>query len=240
MGRAWDHSADNAASMGMQLAETAAVWSKLAVVPASSTGSTWDGPRSALGLKPKRVPHMARSTVVDDDRARERRDASDLQTPSPMQSMTGCRARLPRTGLRHAYNNMDLLPRDAPAGQLQMRTKQRLIPKIATALVRLRHRLERKQRLHQILNDHIKVSIDPLPHPDLHRRMWNVSWTLEMSRGSFPRVHRSLYLSGAWSYEMSSTTGTGAVPTIVARTMKITTGAGAAYQASAGAGVGAA
>ena len=52
MGRAWDHSADhrssvnNAASMGLQLPETAAVCSKLAAVPASSTGSKRDGPRS--------------------------------------------------------------------------------------------------------------------------------------------------------------------------------------------------
>ena len=38
-------------------------------------------------------------------------------------------------------------------------------------LVTLRHRLEKRQRPHQILNDLIKVSIDPLPHPDPHRRM---------------------------------------------------------------------
>ena len=54
MGRVWDSSADHrssvddAASAGLQLPETAADWSKLAAVPASSTGSRCDGPRSAL------------------------------------------------------------------------------------------------------------------------------------------------------------------------------------------------
>ena len=53
MGRAWDSpanhrsSADDAASVGLQLPETAAA-SKLPAVPASSTGSTCDGPRSAI------------------------------------------------------------------------------------------------------------------------------------------------------------------------------------------------
>ena len=39
---------DDAASAGLQLPETAAVWSKLAAVLASATGSRCDGPRSAL------------------------------------------------------------------------------------------------------------------------------------------------------------------------------------------------
>ena len=52
------------------------------------------------GLEPTRAPHMAaqghRSTIANDHRARERQDASDVQTPSPMQSTTGCRAQPPR------------------------------------------------------------------------------------------------------------------------------------------------
>ena len=39
-------------------------------------------------LGPMRAPHMARSTTVEDNRASERQDASDVQIPSPMQSMT--------------------------------------------------------------------------------------------------------------------------------------------------------
>ena len=52
--------------------------------------------------------------------------------------------------------------------------------------------------------------------------------------GHFPRVHRSLQLSGTRSYERSSTTGTGAAPTIGAKEMYFTTGAGAACHAGAG------
>ena len=42
-------------------------------------------------LEPMRAAHMARSTIVDNHRAGERQDASDV---SPMQSMIGCRAQL--------------------------------------------------------------------------------------------------------------------------------------------------
>ena len=43
---------------------------------------------------------------------------------------------------------------------------------------------ERRQRLHQILYDLEKGAATG--DTDLQRRMWNVSWILEMSRGSFP------------------------------------------------------
>ena len=77
MGRAWDTSANHrrfggrAESVGLQQPETAAVWSKFAAVPSSSTVSKCDGPRSALvgaarkdaramncGLEPIREGHV--------------------------------------------------------------------------------------------------------------------------------------------------------------------------------------
>ena len=79
MGRAWDHSANHRSSVNNAAS---------AAVLASSMGSKRDGPRSKQmgsekrcsaihsGLKPMRVPHMAR--MVDDDRAGEKQDASDF------------------------------------------------------------------------------------------------------------------------------------------------------------------
>ena len=120
---AWDNSAsqrssvDDAASVGLQLPETAAAWSKLVAVPASSTGSTCDGPRSApmgaaridAGQRTADWNQCARltwllkatyrSTVVDNHRANERQDASDVQTLNNRQSSTSARSHTSAAGL---------------------------------------------------------------------------------------------------------------------------------------------
>ena len=118
MSRAWDTSAghlssvDDAASVGLQLPETAAVRSGACFfnriqVRWNQVCADWRSQKSwraiNSGLKPLRVPHMARSTIVDDDRANERHDASDV---SPMQSI----ARLGQaaTGDSKDYNRFEV------------------------------------------------------------------------------------------------------------------------------------
>ena len=160
------------------------------------------------GLKSLRAPHMARSTIVGNLRASERQGSSDVQTPSPMQSMTGYRAQLPRTGLRHANNNVatdsDKAATDdskdcSRSGTPESRScESRWLP--CGPRDRLRHRQERRHRLHQILNDHF------LPRsPQIHYLTEIFIVECGTSRrpskcheGHFPRVHHSPELSGTW------------------------------------------
>ena len=130
MGRAWDSSAghrssvDDVASAGVQLPENAAVWSKLAAVPAPSTRSRCDGPSSARRAIDSGWDLCARLTWL------ARQLSSDVQIPSPMQSMTDWMSPCSQQHGPSATRG--------PSGKQPTRTMQRLrIPMIATALVRL-------------------------------------------------------------------------------------------------------
>ena len=172
--------------------ETAAAWSKLAAVPATSTGSRCDGGlrkwaqpvkmqgnEQRVSLGPERAPHTVRSTTsVDDNRALHSKFRHLLQC------QPSCRAQTSRTGLRQAFNNQWTF---CPCWRAQTRIKLRLkastedesrscevctnvltMVAMQTSWHPFRHRLERRQRFHQILSD-LK------PHSDPHRNMWNVS-----------------------------------------------------------------
>ena len=97
MGRAWDHSAnhrssvDDTASVGsaatrdcsrLVKARSGACFSNRVLVrwPQVCPNERSQKRCRAInsGLEPMRVPHVARSTSVDDDRASEQQDASDV------------------------------------------------------------------------------------------------------------------------------------------------------------------
>ena len=97
MGRAWDISAihrssvDEAASVDLQLPKTACNFIRVQVrwTQVCAEGRSQKNRKTMnSGLEPLRAPHVAaqatnRSEIVDNHRASEWQDASDVQTPSP-------------------------------------------------------------------------------------------------------------------------------------------------------------
>ena len=144
------------------------------------------------GLKPMRVPHMARS-IAGEDRASEQQDASDV---SPMQSMTGCRAQWRDSDKAATEDSKDC----NRSGRPESRSCD--VCHKALTMVAMRTPW--------------KPPPTVLPHPDLHRRR-NVSWALEVSRGSVPESPQQ------WHSR-----------TISAKAKYFTVSAGAAYHSGAG------